>query len=134
MAEARVFKFGTQLGIAKAHHKITRRRKVKHGPGLRKLPKIWGFPFNIYTMAGASDFKFGKQLAKAHHKITPIGKSGHCFGLGQLPYIWVSPLILLQRPRIPLSVSGASCRLTSRFICKITNLHFSHHMKASETT
>jgi len=27
-AEARDFKFGAQLGFAKAHHKITRRRKV----------------------------------------------------------------------------------------------------------
>ena len=73
------FKFGSQLGFAKAHHKITRKRKSGHGPGLGKLPKIWGFPFNIYTLAQASDFKFGTQLgfAKAHHKITPIEKSGH---------------------------------------------------------
>ena len=40
---------------------------------------MWGFSFNIYTMAEASDFKFGTQLwfAKAHHKVTPIEKSGH---------------------------------------------------------
>jgi len=49
-----------------------------------------GFPFNIYTMAEASDFKFGKQLrfAKAHHNITPIGKNLHGFGLGELPKIF----------------------------------------------
>ena len=43
------------------------------------LPKILGLPFNIYTMAEASDFKFGTQLgfAKAHHKIIFIGKSEH---------------------------------------------------------
>ena len=29
MAEARDFKFGTQLGFAKAHHKITPRGKVR---------------------------------------------------------------------------------------------------------
>jgi len=31
-----------------------------------------GVPFNIYTMAETSDFKFGIQLGftKAHHKIT----------------------------------------------------------------
>ena len=103
------FKFGTQLGFAKAHHKITHRRKAGHGPGLVELPKIWGSPFNIYTMAEASDFKFGTQLRFAHHKITPIEKSGHGLGIGKLPYIWGSPLILLQRPRCPLSVSGASC-------------------------
>jgi len=53
-----------------------------HGLGLVELPKIWGFPFNIYTMAKASDFKFGTQLgfAKAHHKITPIGNVGMALG------------------------------------------------------
>jgi len=37
-----------------------------------------GVPFNIYTMAEASDFKFGTQLgfAKAHHKIARRRKSG----------------------------------------------------------
>jgi len=40
---------------------------------LGKLPKIWGFPFNIYTMAEATHFKFGKQLgfAEVHNKDTP---------------------------------------------------------------
>jgi len=38
------FKFGTQLEFAKAHHKITRRRKDNHGPKLEVLPKMWGFP------------------------------------------------------------------------------------------
>ena len=61
-AGASDFKFGKQLGFVKAHHKITRRRKLGHGPGLGELPKIRGFPFNIYTMAEASDFKFGTQL------------------------------------------------------------------------
>jgi len=70
------FKFGTQLGFAKAHHKITRKRKAGYGPGLRKLPKIWGFPCNIYTTAELSDFKFGTQLgfAKTQHKTAPRGK------------------------------------------------------------
>jgi len=77
-AGASDFKFNMQLGFAKAHHKITRKRKGVHGPGLLELPKIWGFPFNIYTMAEASDFKFDTQLAfaKAHHKMTPVVKSG----------------------------------------------------------
>jgi len=62
-------KFGIQLGFAKAHHIITRRRKSHHkitpigksghGLGLGELPKILWFHFNIYTMADASDFKFG---------------------------------------------------------------------------
>jgi len=47
-AGASDFKFGKQLGFAKAHHKITRKRKGKHGPGLGKNPKIWGSP-SIFT-------------------------------------------------------------------------------------
>jgi len=76
------FKFGTQLGFAKAHHKITRRKKGGHGPGLGELTKIWGFSFNIYIMVAASDYKFGTQpgFAKTHHKITSIGKMGMALG------------------------------------------------------
>jgi len=39
-------------------------------------------PFNIYTMAEASEFKFDTQLefGKPHHKITPIGKVGVALG------------------------------------------------------
>jgi len=82
MAEASNFKFGTQLGFAKAHHKITRRRKGGRGHGLEELPKIRGFPFNIHTMAEASDIKFGTQFgfAKAHHKTTPRRKVGVALG------------------------------------------------------
>jgi len=47
------------------------------GPELGEFPKMCRFPFYIYTMAEASDFKSGTQLGfvKAHHNITPIGKS-----------------------------------------------------------
>jgi len=45
---ASIFKFGKQLGFAKAHHKITHRRKGGHGPGLSELPKMWGSP-SIFT-------------------------------------------------------------------------------------
>jgi len=43
-----------------------------------------GFPYNISEMAGASDFKFGKQLGfvKAHHKTTPRGKLGVALDYG----------------------------------------------------
>jgi len=51
MAEARDFKIGMPLGFVKAHHKITRRQRSGRGPGLGELPKIWTFPFNIYTTA-----------------------------------------------------------------------------------
>jgi len=49
-AEASDFKFGTQLEFAKAHHKITPRRKGARGSGLGEHPKIWGFAFSIYTV------------------------------------------------------------------------------------
>jgi len=76
MAESSDFKFGTQLGCAKAHYKIT--------PREGELPKIWWFPFNIFTMAEYSDFKSCTQLgfAKVHHKITSGGISGVALGWG----------------------------------------------------
>jgi len=76
------FKFGAQLWFAKAHHKITRRRKAGRGPVLGELPNIWGFPFNIYTTAETSDLKFGTQLgfAKTQHKTAPREKVGVCLG------------------------------------------------------
>jgi len=72
------FTFGMPLQFAEIHHKITCRRKGGHGPGLGELPKIWKFPFSIYTISEASNCKFGIQLgfAKANHKITPRGKVG----------------------------------------------------------
>jgi len=45
-AEASDFKFGTQLGFAKIHNKITPREKSGCGLGLGELSKILGFPFN----------------------------------------------------------------------------------------
>jgi len=41
MAEASDFKFGTQLGFAKACHKIIPIGKSWHGLGLGELPKIF---------------------------------------------------------------------------------------------
>jgi len=38
MAETSDSKFGTQLGFAKAHHKIAPRSG--HGPGLKSIPKF----------------------------------------------------------------------------------------------
>jgi len=43
MAEASDFKFDTQLGFAKAHHKITPGGKCAAGLGLGELSKILGF-------------------------------------------------------------------------------------------
>jgi len=70
-AEASDFKFGTLLGFAKAHHKVTPRGKSVRGPGLGKLPNILGFPYNISATAEANDFNFGTQYGFAK----PIIKS-----------------------------------------------------------
>jgi len=45
-------------------------------------PQNLGVPFDIYTMAEGSDFKFGAQLgfAKTHQKTTPRGKVGVALG------------------------------------------------------
>jgi len=42
MADASDFKFGTLIGFAKAHHKISHRAKSGRGLGLGKLPRIVG--------------------------------------------------------------------------------------------
>ena len=62
--------------FAKAHHKITPKGKSGRVTGLRNLPKIMGFPFNISATAEASEFKFGRLFgfAEAHHKIPPEEK------------------------------------------------------------
>jgi len=60
---------------------------------------MWGLPLNIYTMAEASDFKFGKQFgfAKAHHKIIPRVKCAGGLWLRELPKILGFFIIFLQR-------------------------------------
>ena len=111
--------FGAQLGFAKTHHKITRRRKDGRGPGLGELLKIWGFPFNVYTMAEASDFKFGAWLgfAKAHHKIKRREKDLRGPGLGELPKIWQYSSIFTRWLKLATSNLAHSLGLP-RFIIK----------------
>ena len=76
-----------QLGFAKGHHKITPREKIGCSPGLGKLPKILGFPFNISVTTEDSDFKIGRLegFANAHHKIPPRRKRGRSPVLGGAP-------------------------------------------------
>jgi len=82
-AESSDFKFGTQLGSAKAHYKIAPKIKSGGGLGLGDLFQILGLPYNISATAGASDFKFGTHLefAKANHKNHTQRKSGRGLGL-----------------------------------------------------
>jgi len=80
-AGASDFKFGMQLGFAKAHHKITRRRKGGHGPGLGKLPKFGGSPaiftqwLNLATLNLIHSLGLPRPIIKSH----PEEKKG---GLG----------------------------------------------------
>ena len=43
MAAASDFKIGMQQGFAETHNKISPRKESGRGPGLWKLPYIWGF-------------------------------------------------------------------------------------------
>jgi len=81
-AEASDFKFGTQLGFAKAHYKITPRGKSGHG----------------YNIAGASDFKFlhAARVCKVPWKIIRRRKDKRGPGLGVLTQIWGFPSIFTQ--------------------------------------
>ena len=72
MTEGSDFKISKLVGLAKAHHKIPPIRKTGRGPGLGELPNIYGFPLNIYAMAGSIDFKFGTPFG---WPIRPIIKS-----------------------------------------------------------
>jgi len=66
--------------------------KSGHGCGLRELPKILGFTFNIFATTEDSDFKIGRLVgfAKAHHKSYPE-KKGCGPLLGELPKFWGFP-------------------------------------------
>ena len=92
MAKAIDFKFGSQLGFAKVHHKITPRGKSRGGLAPGKLVKILGFPYNISATSEASDFKFGLHLefAKAYHKTTSRGKVGVFLSYGSLKIFGVA--------------------------------------------
>jgi len=87
-AEACDFIFGTQLGFAKSHNKITPIGKGEHGLGLGELPKMLRFHFNIYTMAqlGASNLVHSLGLPSPTIKPHPE-KSERGLGIGKLPYI-----------------------------------------------
>jgi len=70
------FKFGAQLGFAKAHHKITRRRKDGHGPGLGELHNIWEFPsiFTQWLKLATSNFVHSLNLPRPIIKPHPEEK------------------------------------------------------------
>ena len=72
MVEASDFNFGTQVGFAKSHHKITPRRKSGCGFGLGVLPKIWRSPVIFLQRPGlatsnlASSWGLSSAIIKSH--------------------------------------------------------------------
>jgi len=122
MTEASDFKFGTQLGFAKAHDKIPHPRKSGRDPVLLELPKILGFPFNI-----CSNLACNWGSPRPTIKTTTRRKSERGFGVGKLSNIWGSPLIFLQRTRCPLSISGTSCLVRNNFIHTVRLLTMVFH-------
>ena len=70
MAEASYFKFGTQLGFAKAHHKITPRGKVGW-PWARGLPKMLGFLIIFLQRLGLGTSNFIHDLGLPRPTIKP---------------------------------------------------------------
>jgi len=110
MAEASDFKFGTQLGFAKARHKITPVRKNWHGLELGELPKFYGSTsiFTQWLKLGTSILVHSLGLPRP--TIIPHSEEKWAWPwVREAPYIWGFPLVFLQRPRCPLSVSGPSC-------------------------
>jgi len=82
-AGASDFKFGMQLGFAKAHHKITRRRKGGHGPaGLEELPKSGGSRsiFTRWLKLATSYLVHSLGLRRPIIKSHPLEKVGMALG------------------------------------------------------
>ena len=69
--EASDFNFGTQLGFATTHHKITSRGKSMGGPGLKELPKVMGSPIIYLQRLGQATSNFVYSLGL----LRPIIKS-----------------------------------------------------------
>jgi len=69
--------------------------------GLKKLPEIWRFPYNIYAMAEAIDFnlvyslRFLRPIIKLHIKQKVCG----AFGLGCSQNLGF-PIIYMQRMKL----------------------------------
>jgi len=99
------------FGFFKAHHKITPRVKSGRGPGLRELPKIWGYPIitflhrlKVATSRLAGRWALPMPITKSHPE-----ESGRGHGLGSSQKIWGFPLIFLQR--LKLATSNLVCSL-----------------------
>ena len=91
-------------------------RAVNFGRGT-KYP-ISDAKVNIWLKLASSNMACSWGSPRPTTKTTTRGKSGRGLRLEKLPNIWSSPLIFLQRPRCPLSVSGASCCYRAKQLCQ----------------
>ena len=90
-AEASDFKFGTQLGFATAHHKITPRVKSGRGHKLGELPNIWGSPLIFLQLLKVATSKlagwWGLVGIIMLRYVTPLRQSGRT---NRLAYVTVT--------------------------------------------
>ena len=120
-AEASDFKFGMQIGISKAHYKITPKGKSGRGPGLGKLTKIRGFPsiflqrLKLATSYLVCSLGLPRAIIKSHQK------SGRGHGLGEIPKILEFPFNIFAAAEasdfkfgLQFGFSKAHYKITSR--------------------
>ena len=60
--EANDFKFGLQLGFAKAHHKITPKEKSECGPEVGRSPKLGASPIIFLQRLGLATSNLARSL------------------------------------------------------------------------
>jgi len=72
MAKASDFKFGTELGFAKAHHKITPRGKSEGAFGLVELPNILGFSIIFLQRLGLVSSNLVNDLGLLRPTVNPL--------------------------------------------------------------
>jgi len=80
-----------QLGFAKAHYKITLKRKGRHGPGLGEPPKFRGSPsiFTQWLKLVTSNLVHSLGLSRPIVKSHPEEKVGVALGYWSFPKYWV---------------------------------------------
>jgi len=95
-AGASEFKFGAQLGFAKAHHKFTPRGKVGVALGSASSSKFWGSPIIFLQRLGqttsnlARSWGLPRPIIKSHAQLLKLTTSNLVPGLG-LPSLTIKP-------------------------------------------
>ena len=96
--------WGLPRPIVKSH------KEERQGwPWAREVPQTWGSPSIFTKWLKQATSNLGHSLSLPRPTIKPHPEEKWAWPWVKLPYIRGSPLIFLQLPRCPLSVSGASC-------------------------